>query len=152
MTVGRRDLQKFLGRKNFKGYYTKNPLATTPAYAKFNNRSSYPTAWPIKSWHRQGKRLVDWQQVFTANNCAPTNQPFAENKFTRSNRLIGADLKAALVAEHANGATTQQLSFKYGIAVPRVDAVIRLNEVQKDLESKVSYYLNIIVPILFSWQ
>lgn len=139
MTVGRRDLQKFLGAKNFKGYYTKNPLATTPAYAKFNNRTSYPTAWPIKSWHRQGKRLVDWSQVFASANCDPTNQPFAENKFTKSNRLIGDGLRAALLSEHANGATTQQLSFKYGIAVPRVDAVIRLAEVQKEMEAKVSF-------------
>lgn len=47
-------------------------------------------------------------------------------------------MKKAIVAEHDSGESVQRLSFKYGLALPRVQAIIDLARVEKNLAEEVS--------------
>lgn len=136
MTVGRKDVAAFLGRRNFKGIYTKNILARTPAYAKFDRATKYVTSFPVKPWHHLGARLIDWQKVFDPSNIKPSRQPFPNNEYTKSNELIGSSLRKTILDAHAAGESTQKLSFRLGISMPRIDAVIRLEKVRKQMEEE----------------
>lgn len=138
MTVPRRDLAAFLGKKNFKGIYTKNPLATTPAYAKFDRSKIFTSSYPIRGSHRVGARLTNWEQVFSERNVRRTRQPFDNNQFVKCNELIGSDLRAYILKAHENGESSQQISFNLGISVPRVEAVIKLAGIHQTMAQNVS--------------
>lgn len=138
MTVPQQDFARFLGKKNFKGLYSKNPLARTPFHHKFDRETMFLGSYPVTDRQRMGARMTDWSKVFDEKNVQRTRQPFPQNSLTKTNRRIGEKLRGAILADHAAGRTVQELSFKYGIVVPRIDAIVRLTEVrQKMRESKV---------------
>lgn len=127
------ELKAFLGKRNFKGLYTRNPLARTPDYHKFDPRKAYLTSYPIRPQYQIDRSSVKWREVFSDKNSVESRRPFAENKFTKSNLLVGPTLRDAIVRRHADGASVQQISFSFGIAVPRVNAIIKLEESRKKM-------------------
>lgn len=138
MTVPQQDFARFLGKKNFKGLYTKNPLARTPSYHKFRRETAFLGSYPVTDRQRMGARMTDWSKVFDDRNVQETRQPFPQNPLTRTNRRVGEKLREAILADRNAGRTVQELSFKYGIVVPRIDAIIRLTEVREKMRESNS--------------
>ncbi|ANB13503.1 mitochondrial 37S ribosomal protein MRPS35 [Sugiyamaella lignohabitans] len=143
-TNPRMELNRFLGPKNFKGLYYRNPLAYTPDYAKYSKDANYITAYPIRQEDRMGP-AVKWDQVFQsadnrrqyARNIDPL-KPFADNPRCKSALLISDALRQSIIDEHNGGLSTQRISFKYKIALPRVEAIIKLYGVEQQFLSQVS--------------
>jgi len=138
VTSAQLDLRSFLGPKNFKGLYTKNPLSWTPSFHKFNKRKSLLTSYPVRPRHITDRTNVDWPAVFSEQNSFESKQPFPENPYTKSNQLIGPKLREALVQAHEEGRTAQQISFGFGISVLRVEAVLKLAQIRKQFEKQIS--------------
>lgn len=136
MTAAQRELQKFFGKKNFKGLYAKNPLAHTPGYGKFDKKKAFITSYPVRGQHQIDRTSVDWPSVFSEKNATHSRRPFPENEYTVPNKLVGNKLRDTIVAGHENGESVQQLSFRFGISVPRVDAIIRLDGVRKEAKQQ----------------
>lgn len=134
MTVAQRDLRRFLGKKNFKGLNVNNPLARAPGYHKFDKKKVFLTSYPVKPQHQIDRANVDWPSVFSDHNSVSSRQPFPENSYTRSNRLISDQLRQVIVTGHEMGETVQQLSFRLGLSVPRVQATLKLEDVRKQAE------------------
>lgn len=138
-TNPRSELFRFLGPRNFKGLYTKNPLAFTPGYHKFRRESSYTTAFPIMFEDKKGPS-VNWKQVFNeAPNRRPrfdSQTPFAENKFCRTSLQIPQKLRQAICDDHRQGLTEQQISFKYTIALPRIEGILKLADIEREFLDK----------------
>lgn len=138
MTVAQRDLRRFLGKKNFKGLVVNNPLARAPGYHKFDNKKAFLTSYPVRPQHHIDRSNVDWPSVFTDQNAVPSRQPFPENSFTRSNRLISDSLREVIVTGHEQGETIQKLSFRLGLGVPRIEAILKLDGVRKQAEKQLA--------------
>lgn len=138
VTAAQLDLRSFLGRKNFKGLYTKNPLSWTPSFHGFDKRKSRLTSFPVRPRHIKDRTVVDWPTVFSEQNATESRQPFPENPHTKSNRLVGAKLRQAIVEAHDEGRSAQQISFSFGLSVLRVEAVLKLHQVRKQAESQLS--------------
>lgn len=136
-TNPRSELFRFLGPKNFKGVYAKNPLAYTPGYHKYKQESSYTTAYPVLMDDKRGPS-VNWKQVFTEAGNRRTRfdarvTPFAGNTFCKTNSQVSAKLKAAICEDQKRGISEQQISFKYSIALPRVEGILKLAEIERRL-------------------
>jgi Eukaryotic mitochondrial regulator protein len=140
-TLQRRVLGAFLGPKNFKGLYSKNPLAFTPNYWKYDKTKNYITSYPVRASNIYEKVKVQWKNVFNDNRggrYVDSLSPFPENEFCKSALMIPNSMRNKIVEEHEAGETVQKLSFKYGLALPRVEALINLRRVEKKLEREVS--------------
>lgn len=140
-TLQRRILTSFLGSKNFKGLYSKNPLAFTPNYFKYDKTKNYISAYPVRASHMYEKVKVRWDNVFNGNRMgrqADSLQPFPENEFCKSALIIPTNMRNRIVDEHEAGETVQKLSFKYGLSLPRVESLIRLAQIEKNMARDVS--------------
>lgn len=137
ITSYRTDMRKFLGPRNFKGLYTKNPFFFAPK----DHSTNFMTKYQVMPRHQtnQGK-TTDWKSVFgrTGNS---TLQPFSENDFCKSNMVLSPELKDRVLQEIANGATPQQVGVAHGIAIPRIEAIVKLNKIEQQFKQQVSTIL-----------
>jgi hypothetical protein len=136
ITSYRTDLRRFLGPRNFKGMYTENPFFWAPK----NNTTNYMTSYTIRGADRsRDGRRHEWKRIFN-NAKGSTLQPFSENQFSKSNLLIPEDLKKRIVSEfHSGNTTVQRIGVKYGISIPRIEALVTLSKIEKEFEKEVSY-------------
>ncbi|CAN6635818.1 small ribosomal subunit protein mS45 [Trichomonascus vanleenenianus] len=129
ITSYRTEMRRFLGPKNFKGMYTKNPFF----FAAKNNEPTYMTSFSTRGATREGGK-VDWTRVF-AKDPRRTIQPFQENNFCKSNHLISDALRKTILSEYSSGKmTVQRLGFKYGISIPRIEAIIALDKIESSMK------------------
>lgn len=160
MTRAHAELKSFLGKRNFKGLYSQNPLARTPDYHRFDNKKIYLTSYPIRAQFRSvefptgpqarrarsGQPVVQWKEVFNEKNSVTSRRPFPNNQFVRPNMMIGTSLRDSIVKLHADGESVQQISFKYGISVPRINAVIKLEDTRLEMEKKLETTQKVSLP------
>jgi hypothetical protein len=146
-TNPRSELHRFLGPKNFKGLYRRNPLAFTPDYAKYQRSGNYISAYPIRASDRAGPS-VKWKQVFAEaegrrefSRVDSTVKPFPDNPHCKSALLVSDSLKQSISNDHLSGLSTQRISFKYQIALPRIEAILRLHEIEDSMLKQVCYIM-----------
>ncbi|KAF5098946.1 hypothetical protein D0Z03_001115 [Geotrichum reessii] len=139
----RSNLRRFLGPRNFKGFHLKNPFFFSPA----NKTTNYISQYSIRGDTRDSKG-VNWQKVF--ENRSPANRevnhltPFATNPHTKTALAVPGAIKARIYEDiSVNKISPQETSFKYGISVPRVEAIIELETIRRKWQSE-----NLITPSL----
>ncbi|QLL33563.1 hypothetical protein HG536_0E04740 [Torulaspora globosa] len=141
-------MRQFLGPKNYKGQYVMNKYFEVPK----NHVPNY-----IKPDLERGQSL---QNPITGENVvlkydgtygeAPENrrlqqisekrvlQPFPNNSHCRTNSIISDDLKMRIYNDiEVEGHTTQQVSQNYGLKVPRVEAILKLAEIEQKWAKRV---------------
>lgn len=147
-------MRQFLGPRNYKGEYVMNKYFKVPT----NHVPNY-----IKPDLEKGQSL---QNPITGENVvlkydgtygeAPENrrlqqisekrllQPFPENSHCRTNSIISDDLKMRIYNDiEIEGLSTQQVSQNYGLKVPRVEAILRLMEIEQKWAKRVCIHRRI---------
>lgn len=130
ITSFRTNLRQFLGPKNFKGLYTKNPFF----WASKNHETNYITKYSLRGGN------INWQKVFQGSRERGSDlKPFNQNEFCKSALLIPSSLKKTFVSQVNSGKSTiQQLAFKYGLSIPRIEAILKLDKIEKQMKNSVS--------------
>ncbi|CAR21450.1 mitochondrial 37S ribosomal protein mS45 [Lachancea thermotolerans CBS 6340] len=151
-------MRQFLGPKNFKGEYVYNKYYGVPQ----NHEPNY-----IMPEIERGQSLKDnvtgeQLAIQTDGSIAPARvgagrprdpvsgkrklQPFPSNRHCLTNRVLGEELKLQVHDDIQNKhLSAQEVSQKYGLKIPRVEAAVKLVE----LEQKWEKY-NRIAPSLKS--
>lgn len=132
-TSMRSNLRRFLGPRNFKGFHLKNPFFFPPT----NNNTNYISQYPVRASHRDSKG-IDWQKVFTDSTQGQGNFrgvnpqiPFATNPHTKTAKVVPPRMKADIADDVLdNNMSTQEASFKYGLSVPRIEAIVELEQIK----------------------
>ncbi|CCE61537.1 hypothetical protein TPHA_0A04640 [Tetrapisispora phaffii CBS 4417] len=134
-------MRQFLGPKNFKGEYPMNkyfyvPTDHVPNYVKPDLERGQALQNAKKETLRMrhdGSYEVDPKLVNLSEKVYPKRslQPFPLNKHCQTNYIISTELKQDIYNEITNlGMTAQQVSQKYGLKIPRIEAIIKLQEIE----------------------
>ncbi|KAH3664034.1 hypothetical protein OGAPHI_004748 [Ogataea philodendri] len=127
-TVFRKLMNEFLGEKNYKGQYFDNRLA----YLKQNNSTNYLDG-PAS---RSGVKLSEGPQAHrVSKDPKAVLRPFSLNRFTVTNTLVSKDMKQEIVADVESGKSLLAVAVKYKMKIPRVEAILKLNEIEKQFEA-----------------
>ena len=155
-------MRQFLGPRNFKGEYPMNkyfgvPTNHVPNYIKPDLERGQSLHNPLS-----GKSLVERHdgtyEVAPLNrrmeNISDTRllRPFPENEHCHTNYIISTDLKLQIFNDiTVDGLSTQQVSQKYGLKIPRVEAIIKLYDLEQKWVKyrKVSPYLKTMSDTLY---
>lgn len=139
-TSMRSNLRRFLGPRNFKGFHLKNPFFFPPK----GNTTNYISQYPVRASHRDSKG-IDWPKVFAesagGNNFRGVNPmiPFATNPHTKTAKVVPAHMKADITTDVLdNNMSAQEASFKYGLSVPRIEAIVELEQIRLKWSDEVS--------------
>lgn len=145
----KRQLKVFLGPKNIRGeYYTNKycypPQNHQPLYIDENN---FP-------------RVTPGVEVFQRNPSRDLSKfPFPHNRHTQTAQVILEDMKQKIFSEVVEkGVHVQEVAHKYGIRLPRVEALVKLqhierqwrseNKINEDLD-KFSKVMNRMFPLFY---
>ncbi|ODQ81339.1 hypothetical protein BABINDRAFT_160698 [Babjeviella inositovora NRRL Y-12698] len=140
-------MNQFLGPRNFKGEYYLNKYANAPQ----NHTPNY-----IKPHLERGNSLIFDPEVREHQKAtgieAPVEeksgfqlrrerelalQPFPQNEFCKTNYVIDNRLKAEIAQRAELTGNFQELAVKYGIKIPRVEAIVKLHQIkQKMMQEK----------------
>ncbi|CAR29590.1 hypothetical protein ZYGR_0AD02730 [Zygosaccharomyces rouxii] len=138
-------MRQFLGPRNYKGEYVMNKYFQVPS----NHQPNY-----IKPDLERGQSLIhpitgetvvqkyDGSFGEVEENRRLKNmpekrllQPFPGNRNCLTNHVISEDLKMRIYNEiQVEGLSTQQVSQNYGLKIPRVEAIVKLMEIEKKWE------------------
>lgn len=140
-TSMRSNLRRFLGPRNFKGFHLKNPFFFSPK----GNTTNYISQYPIRVTHRDGKG-INWQKVFADSSSGNGNQrgvnpmiPFATNPHTKTAKVVPQRMKSDIARDVLdNDMSAQEASFKYGLSVPRIEAIVELEQIRLKWADQVS--------------
>lgn len=141
-------MRQFLGPKNYKGEYVMNkyfraPTNHVPNYVKPDLERGQSLQHPIS-----GENVVlKYDGTFGE---APENrrlqqiperrllQPFPNNPHCKTNHLISEELKMKIYNDiQIEGLSTQQVSQNYGLKVTRVEAIVKLMEIEQKWAKRV---------------
>lgn len=138
-TNPKKEAWEFFGKKNLKGLYKENPLAFTPDYAKFQ-KLTYLSQFPIRRENMRGNKVI-WADVLKKREVRERTayKPFPQNEFCQTNFMITDNVKKNIIEDAKNGKSVQALSFTYRIAVPRIEAILKLHEIEAKWEAEVSF-------------
>lgn len=137
-TSMRSNLRRFLGPRNFKGFHLKNPFFFPPK----DNNTNYISQFPVRASHRDSKG-IDWQKVFndgTSGGNRGVNPliPFATNPHTKTAKVVPTHMKADIASDVLNSnMSAQEASFKYGLSVPRIEAIVELEQIRLKWSNEV---------------
>lgn len=143
-------MRQFLGPKNFKGEYTHNkyfrvpsnhqPNYITPDLEKGQALQDPITGEPEAANPDGSLSTVPPNRAFQSMSIRRRLQPFPENNHCQTNFILSDDLKIQIYDEIQNkGLSTQEVSQKYGIKIPRVEAAVKLVEIEQKWESHVCH-------------
>ncbi|SCU85962.1 LADA_0D11166g1_1 [Lachancea dasiensis] len=142
-------MRQFLGPKNFKGEYVSNkyfnvpqnhePNYVTPDVERGQALQDHITGEPLTlqpdgsvTVARAGGRDRDQRGGRSTGHNARKLQPFPGNKHCITNRIISDELKLQIhddiENQHLSG---QDVSQRYGLKIPRVEAVVKLMDVEQ---------------------
>ncbi|CAL9729111.1 small ribosomal subunit protein mS45 [Monosporozyma unispora] len=147
-------MRQFLGPRNYKGEYPLNRYAKpatnhTPKYIQPDLERGRSLRDPVteevlepKTYlDSQGREQVKFEPVATREGNKSRSgfthqerwiQPFPENKFCFTNYWVDSNLKRQIFKElSVEGASTQDVSHKYGLKVARVEAVVKLYQLEE---------------------
>lgn len=126
----------FLGPKNFKGEYHFNKYY----YSSTNHVPKY-----VNPEFDQGNSLIDNYLLSTRERSSrpPTLerqlQPFPDNDKFLTNFQVSYRLKKQIVQDIlVNKLSTQELAVKYSLKIPRLEAILRLDAIEKQWKEQVS--------------
>lgn len=134
--VNRLALKAWLGPRNIRGEYYRNryyypPQNHVPNYITPNGQTVVDSTYEAD---KQPKPML------VARNTDPRVNPFPQNPACRTSQVIPHAMRDSIVADvEENGLHTQEAALKYGIKVARVDAIVRLNKVEKRWKQTVCY-------------
>lgn len=141
-------MRQFLGPKNYKGEYVMNkyfriPTDHVPNYIKPDLERGQSLSHPIS-----GEAVV--QKYDGSFGDAPQNrrlenvpesrllQPFPGNTHCRTNYVIDEDLKMKIYNDiQIEGLSTQQVSQNYGLKITRIEAIVKLMDIEQRWEKNV---------------
>jgi len=158
-------MRQFLGPKNYKGEYPLNkyndiPLNHEPNYLDPRGERGVSLRNPLNGKGLQENMRGQLEEISTYdrgndrgnnrgrmgqfNRNTPKLQPFPLNPYCKTNYMISNDTKLQIYDDIENkGLSSQQVSQKYGLKIPRVEAIVRLLKVENKWENK-----NMISPAL----
>lgn len=137
----RRHLKAWLGPMNIRGEYYQNKYYYPPQEHKPNYIDQ--TGVTLVTGHQTkggddakvGGARGRFANDFSGN---AQFQPFPENPACKTNLMISNELKEKIQEElTVNGLHPQQVAHKYGIKIPRVEAISKLQEIQKQWQEQV---------------
>lgn len=131
-----RHLKEWLGPVNARGEYYRNkyyypPQDHKPRYIVVDGNTIVDPSKPQISDDRRN------------NNASrdPSLQPFPANLHCRTASVISNDLKAKIYEEvEENGMHIQEVAHKYGIKLTRVEAIVKLQRIEKDWKENVCIF------------
>lgn len=150
-------MRQFLGPRDYKGEYPLNRYARpatnhTPKYIQPDLERGRSLRDPVTGQILEPKTYLDAQgreQVKfepqesndrDKNNFVPQErwrQPFPENKFCLTNYWVDSNLKRQIFEElSVEGASTQEVSQKYGLKVARVEALSKLYQLEEKWDKR----------------
>lgn len=139
-TSMRSNLARFLGPKNYKGFHKRNPFF----FPATNNTPNYVSQYPIV-YSGNDRKNIAWNQVFDRSASGKSFRPrvssimpFAANPHTKTNMVVSKEMKADIVREiNENKKTAQEVSYTFGLSVPRVEAIVELENIRIKWEAEV---------------
>lgn len=132
-----RHLKAWLGPKNIRGEYYRNKYYYPPQ----NNTPNYivPNGDTLVL---PGKESFSRSGMDSKRN--PALHPFPQNLHCRTASIISDDLKQQIYSEVVeDGALTQEIAHKYGIKIARVEAIVKLQQIEKSWREEVCKFLNL---------
>lgn len=124
-----RHLKRWLGPKNLRGEYYRNKYYFPPQEHKPNYIVS------------DGRPLVISgleQYLRGEEGRDPSVHPFPQNTNCKTNKLVLDEMKLKIYTEHVElKISTHELALKYGLKVARIEAIVRLQEIEKSWREKV---------------
>lgn len=132
-----RHLKAWLGPKNIRGEYYRNKYYYPPQ----NNTPNYivPNGDTLVL---PGKESFSRSGMDSKRN--PALHPFPQNLHCRTASIISDDLKQQIYSEVVEvGALTQEIAHKYGIKIARVEAIVKLQQIEKSWREEVCKFLNL---------
>ncbi|SMN21457.1 similar to Saccharomyces cerevisiae YGR165W MRPS35 Mitochondrial ribosomal protein of the small subunit [Maudiozyma saulgeensis] len=155
-------MRQFLGPKNYKGEYALNkyndmPNNHEPNYLNPRGERGVSLRNPLNGKRLQenmrgqleevssfDRRNNDNSKINQFNTETIKLQPFPLNPYCKTNYMISNETKLQIFDDIENkGLSSQQVSQKYGLKIPRVEAIVRLLKVENKWENK-----NMISPAL----
>ncbi|CCF60446.1 hypothetical protein KAFR_0K00900 [Kazachstania africana CBS 2517] len=133
-------MRQFLGPRNYKGEYqlnkyTRIPRDHVPNYISPNSERGETLVNPVNGNVLQETFNGKYKEVGKSRTREDRKnlRPFPLNANCQTNYIISDDLKRQIYNDmDQNNLSTQQISQKYGLKVPRVDAIIRLYKIEQD--------------------
>ncbi|ODV78069.1 uncharacterized protein CANTADRAFT_27017 [Suhomyces tanzawaensis NRRL Y-17324] len=127
-----RALKGFLGPKNIRGEYYRNKYYYPPQ----NHKPNYIVP--------NGQTVVDltYREAFPPRQLTlpgrnPELHPFPQNAACRTASIIPDELKQKICDDiNENGMHAQEVAHKYGIKLARIEAVLRLNSIEKQWQQE----------------
>lgn len=128
-----RHLKEWLGPVNLRGEYYRNKYYYPPQDHK--PRYIVPDGNTVidgsKSQSTESRRFGDSRRNASLH-------PFPMNPHCKTASMISHDLRKKIVTEVSeNGLHVQEVAHKYGIKISRVEAVLKLNEIESEWKEKV---------------
>lgn len=125
-----RHLKAWLGPKNIRGEYHRNKYYYPPQ----NHTPNYIVP--------DGRPVVDPSKEFVSRYSEvgrnPALHPFPHNLHCKTASVISDKLKQKLYNEVVvTGTLPQELAHKYGIKLTRVEAIVKLQQIEKEWREKV---------------
>lgn len=128
----RRHLEAWLGPRNIRGEYYRNKYYFPPQDHKPNYVVPDGNAVVVP-----GKEETRFRQDGKRN---PALHPFPQNTHCKTASVISDDLKSQIFTDVTEGGIlTQELAHKYGIKLSRVEAIVKLQQVERNWREKVCF-------------
>lgn len=138
-TSMRSNLRRFLGPRNFKGFHRSNPFF----FPATNNTTNYMSQYRATGKHRDTKG-INWKAVFEEGDekrqfqkTSERETPFRHNPHTKTARTVPDIMKRDIFRDIVdNGLSSQEASFKFGLSVPRIEAIVELEQIKQKWASE----------------
>ncbi|GMM34034.1 mitochondrial 37S ribosomal protein [Saccharomycopsis crataegensis] len=144
----RYQMSKFLGPKNYKGEYYLNKYYYPPQ----DHSPNY-----IKPIMERGDAMIKDEPSSSSPyrrlpNEAQKLQPFPNNKYCKTNTFVSEDMRQKMFSQIEAGKTIQQIAYEFSISVGRIEALIRLNDIEKvwNQQKKISPSLKAMNTSLYN--
>lgn len=141
-------MRQFLGPRNYKGEYVMNkyysvPDNHLPNYIKPDLERGQSLINPITAdtvVEKYDGSFGEVEENRRLKNLSEKRllQPFPGNTHCRTNYVISEDLRLKIYNEiQIEGLSTQEVSQNYGLKIPRVEAIVKLVEIEQKWEKNV---------------
>lgn len=143
-------MRQFLGPKNFKGEYIYNkyykvPQDHLPNYVSSDLENGQSLVDPITG----NKCAINPDESVSILNSKPRDipgyrklQPFPHNRHCRTNFILSEDTRLQIYQKiQIEKKSTQEVAKEFNIKIPRIEAVVKLVEVEQKFKTHVCIYL-----------
>ncbi|CDK28564.1 unnamed protein product [Kuraishia capsulata CBS 1993] len=129
-------LKEFLGPKNFRGDYHFNKYY----YAKQDHTTNYLSA-PSEDGSLTRPIYGHVRDDAVTQNRPNANRnlqltPFRLNADCKTNTMVSEEMKTEIVNQIDKGVSERDIAIKYGLKLPRIEAIYKLRAIEKEWEEK----------------